>query len=284
MPLIQTGAIEFHPLVDLSGPIREAVKKDTQHYLWSNIEVLESHIQSYPPHVKCRVPLMDYATTVEVDNNIGREFSLSAQELAAIALTPLVSLHSSSALAGLRAADAIEGSFWTGLDWLWEICHSMMTDLSPHARIYSFLHQTTQPAIKRAAASELVSLRSQDDALYAFRRELILSEHLLVSRPNDPGFSSEVEELFSDIFLPSLRIVEASMQRNSILSKLPWFAGSVGFAYAAAASSSSPLNATIFGTLSAALGFGSLFAELSDPEASVRKAPAYIYWKLASED
>jgi hypothetical protein len=131
-------------------------------------------------------------------------------------------------------------------------------------------------------AEDLLMVRANDDAIYAFRREMTLIEPAIHAYPGEPEFEQEVQEIFATTLKPSLRRVEAAMAKNSMLRELPYVVASAGFAYAAAAASDSNAEATIFGTLSAIAGFGALFKELTDRETKVRHEPAYVLWKAAN--
>jgi hypothetical protein len=280
MPLVHAGVLRFHSLRMLysgaSNPVRIAVAN----YLKNNLEISFPDPGWFPVIADAYIPIIDEHRNLIIDLSDLEELGMTPVDQATERLEPFLFFHLVTTLVGLRAADLVFGTFWTGLDWHWRLCQQAVRSLSPETKIYSFVHAFAGPALDAASVNDLLSIRTQEDAFYNFRKEMVLAGNLIKSFPGDSDFGAQIERIFLDIFEPNFSTIESVMSRNIILRNLPWIAASSGFAYAAAVAASDPLPAAIFGTLSAAFGFGPLFREIADKRTSIRREPAYVFWKL----
>jgi hypothetical protein len=282
MPLIRSGILRFFPISDpfyvgLSESMADTIKGEVLRYLMENLVIVNNIQHRY---FTVRIPVIDFEGIIEFDRDLWWGDIDSYQEMAARTCAEWLSPNSVVTAFGLRSADLVSGTFWTSSDMHWKLCGDAVQGLSRDAKGYSFIHTFTRPALERLSSRDLLSVRNQEDAFYFFRKEMLVTESLITANVGDAGFQSEIQGLFRDIYEPNFAMIEAAMHQNLILKNLPWAVGSSGFAYAAAVASASPISATIFGTLSAALGFGPLFKDIADRRVAIRREPAYVFWKL----
>lgn len=283
LSLVHAGLLIFCPLEDpgclgLPETIRSVVRKDSFEYLREHIEIREVQ-GGFPVVAKVFIPVLDYEELEEISiSKLGDGWS--CHSIAVQNFNPILFGHALMVTCALRAADLVTGTFWSSNDWHWKLSREVLKSISADTKVYSFIHTFASPALEDAPTESLISIRNQEEAFFKFRREMLLARDSITSFPNEDTFSREASVIYNDVFKPNFAMIDAAMRRNSLLSNMPWFMASAGFAYAGVTTAGGPASAAIFGALSAAFGFGPAFKDIAEKRASIRREPAYVFWKL----
>lgn len=282
MPLIHAGLVTFFPINDPEylgvATLRSEVENEIAKYLRNNLEIVGDRSYRY---LTVRIPEFDYESLVEIDrNDWWGDGDYSYHELAVRACLKWLGPASITVRSGLHCADTLSGTFWTQDYINWKLCRNAVESLSRDTKIYSFIYEFTRPELEIVSSSDILSVRNEESAFATFRKEMIETSFFIAPDVDNPTFNVEIRQRFEDVYKPNFAMIEAAMRNNSLLRKVPWATASAGFAYAGAAASASPALGALFGTLSAALGFGPLFKDRADKKESIRREPAYVFWKL----
>lgn len=283
MPLIRAGILTFFPINDPaylenSAPTADQIEAELTRYLNENLIIVDDLGRHY---YTVKIPLIDYEDVVEVGRD-ERWGDYSYREMIVRTCMKWLGPSTTSVRSGLYCADVISGTFWTTSDLNWKLCRDAARGLAPNTKIYSFIHEFTRPQLEVISSPDVLSVRNEEGVFRAFRADMVQTRSAIESEVDSPYFSIEIQQWFEDKYKPNFEMIEKAMRRNSLLRKLPWGMATVGFAYAGVDFSAAPVLASIFGTLSAALGFGfvPLFQDIVDKREAIRREPAYIFWKL----
>jgi hypothetical protein len=270
----------FRPLRMSGDDTVAAVDRFAVDYLAEHLEMHGYDVHGYPQWVEYTVPLLGERAKQELDRTLWAEEGMSPRQIAEFTVRPRLAIHFLTTWNGLLLADALNGTFWTGSDEHWRLARYAVEGLAPATRVMSFVQRFTRPALEQARAEDLLAIRADDEAFYSFRQSLALAEGRIRSDPGDERFDEDLEAVFEDLIRPNLRMIERSMRTNTLLKDLPFIAASAGVSYAAALAGASPPVSGLLGGLAGVLSFSSAFRDLHDPEAKVRREPAFVFWKL----
>ena len=280
MPLVRAGVLVFRPLRMSGDDTVSAVERFAVDYLAEHLDVLGYDVHGYPQWVEYTVPLLGEHAKQEIDRMLWAEEGMSPRQIAEFTVRPRLTIHFLTTWNGLLLAETLNGTFWTGSDEQWRLARYAVEGLAPATKVMSFVQTFTRPALERARAEDLLAIRADDDAFYSFRQALALAEGRIRSFPGDERFDADLAAVFEDLIRPNIRMIERSMRTNPLLKDLPFIASSAGVSYAAALAGASPPVSGLLGGLAGVLSFSSAFRDLRDPEAKVRREPAFVFWKL----
>jgi hypothetical protein len=282
LPLVRAGLLVFRPLRMTDEKMVAAVKRAVTNHLKKHLELTPYFSQGSRHYMEYQTPLLGKPESkVEIDTNYWEDSGMSTQDIAQFELKPGLIINSLTTLNGLSLADKAGGSFWSGSDLHWRLARDAVHALSPATKLISFVETFTRPVIERTPAKDLLAIRANEEAFYTFRDKLAFTQGLISSFPDQEQFASESKLVFEEVFRPNIRLIEAAMRKNVLLRDLPYAVASAGFSMAAAMTAG-PIRpeSLLFGALASTPGFVPIFRELRDPEARVRSAPAFVFWKL----
>lgn len=275
LPFIEKGLVSFSPLRATSKNTREDIKNLCYEYFSEKIEI--KNIHQWNEIVEVKIPSMGYSGFFDLTKNADGEFTRTNISKEG---RDFYTFHFLTVFNALSLSDEIGGTFFSSLDWHWNLANHISNDLSSDIYTYKFLKDIVSPDVNKIPVNEYISLLSYDDSLYRFRRELRLSEKLLSKISLSESDTLESQKVFDEVFKPNMDNIESQLSKKEILKDVPWFLASLGLGYTAAIMSGAPHSSAALGAGAALVGASGLYRNLFKSEQTVRQEPSFMLWKI----